>query len=127
MQCSLTISNPFLPYLQSNFHNNRWRFTDEILGSWGDYVQFIDLPDTAKSKAVMTELGGTLVAESGGPIEVCGSPGEVSSDPTLGHQYYLQKSGDADEELPDALDQDHYRWHSNKVSINCAQWSQTTR
>ena len=73
----------------------------------------------------MTELGGSLLAESGGPIEVCGSPGEVSSDPNLGHQYYLQKSGDADEELPDALDQDHYRWHSNKVS-DCAQWSQPT-
>jgi len=35
-----------------------------------------------------------------------------------GHQYYLQKFGDADEEFPDTLDQDHYRWHSNKMIWN---------
>lgn len=81
-------------------------------------ISFNSLPDTAKSEKVITlGLGGTVVAGSGEVIEVCGSPGEVGNQPSRGHQYLLQKDGDAGEETPDTLDQDHERWHSNKVCV----------
>ena len=57
-------------------------------------VSFNDLPDSAKSASVITELGGTTVADSSELIEVCGSPGEVGNDPSKGHKYFLQKYGD---------------------------------
>lgn len=82
-------------------------------------VLFNDLPDSAKSTNVITlGLSGTLVANSGDIVEVCGSPGEVANDPSKGHQYLLQKWGDAEEEFPSTLDQDHDRWHTNKMIWN---------
>jgi hypothetical protein len=44
--------------------------------------------------------------------------GEVGNEPSKGHQYLLQKFGDADEEFQDTLDQDHDRWHSSKIIWN---------
>ena len=38
--------------------------------------------------------------------------------PSKGHQYLLQKFGEADEETQDTLDQDHARWHSSKMIWN---------
>ena len=67
---------------------------------------------------MITGLGGSVIENSRHQIEVCGSPGEVANDPTLGNQYLVQKAGDADEEYPDGLDQDHNRWHSNKIIWN---------
>ena len=57
-------------------------------------VSFNDLPDSAKSASVITELGGSTVADSSELIEVCGSPGEVGNDPSKGSKYFLQKYGD---------------------------------
>jgi len=115
---SVTLNFPPMGFHQWNFHNNRWRFERELIGSWGDRVSFNDLPDTAKSASVNLSLGGTLIASSGELMEVCGSPGEVGNDPSKGNQYLLQKYGDAEEELPDTLDQDHERWHSSKMIWN---------
>ena len=42
----------------------------------------------------------------------------MGNDPSKGHQYLLQKYGDAEEEFQDTLDQDHDRWHSNKIVWN---------
>lgn len=49
----------------------------------------------------------------------------MANAPELGHQYLLQKYGDAEEEYSDTLDQDHDRWYSNHlvwntVSLNAA-------
>jgi len=66
----------------------------------------------------VTSIGGAVVEESRKIIEVCGSPGEVGNDPFKGHQYLLQKYGDADEVFSDALDQDHARWTSSKIIWN---------
>jgi len=82
-------------------------------------VSFDNLPDSAKSVNAITKgLGGTVVANSGDLVEVCGSPGEVSNDPSKGHQYLLQKWGDAEEEYPATLDQDHERWVASKMIWN---------
>jgi cullin-associated NEDD8-dissociated protein 1 len=63
-------------------------------------------------------LGGSIVADSSAVIEVCGSKGEVANDPSLGHQYLFQKYGDADEEDPSTLDQDHDRFVANNLVFN---------
>ena len=42
----------------------------------------------------------------------------VEANCCKGHQYLLQKYGDADEEFSDTLDQDHFRWHSSKIIWN---------
>lgn len=81
-------------------------------------VLFNDLPETAKSPNVAAALGGLIESDSGQLIEVCGSPGEVGNDPSLGHNYLLQKFGDAEIEHPDGLDQNHERWHSSKMVWN---------
>ena len=82
-------------------------------------VSFDDLPDSAKSVNAITKgLGGTIVADSGDLVEVCASPGEVSNDPSKGHQYLLQKYGDAEEEFATTLDQDHERWVASKMIWN---------
>jgi len=78
-------------------------------------ILFNSLPDSASSANVVISLGGAVVEESRKIIEVCGSPGEVSNDPQLGHQYLLQKYDDADEKYPDDLEQDHARWVSSKI------------
>ena len=110
---SLVLSFPSWGFHEYNFHNNRWRFEPELIGSWGDRILFNDLPPSAKSSDVVTALGGSVVADSGEVVEVCGSPGEIRNDPSLGHQYLLQKYGDAEEEFDDTLDQDHERWYAN--------------
>jgi cullin-associated NEDD8-dissociated protein 1 len=81
------------------------------------------LPSSAKSDSVIVALGGSIVADSSAVIEVCGSPGEVANSPSRGHQYLLQKYGDAEEEFASSLDQDHERWIAthmvfNTVSVN---------
>lgn len=103
-----------------NFHENRWRLEPELVGSWGDRVQFINLPDSAKSsRTTITQgLGGAIVEESERLLEICSSPGEVANDPILGHKYKLQKWGDTDDEHDETLDQIHYNWHSNKMVWN---------
>ncbi len=101
-----------------NFHNNRWRFEEYLVGSYGDKIMFNDLPPSAKSAKVVTSLGGTIVADSGEVVEVCSSPGEVANSPNAGHQYLLQKYSDAEIEYSDSLDQDHERWHSNHMVWN---------
>lgn len=68
-------------------------------------MSFNSLPASAKSTKVVEALGGSVTAGSSAVIEVCGSPGEVSNNPALGHQYLLQKYGDADEEYASSLDQ----------------------
>jgi cullin-associated NEDD8-dissociated protein 1 len=115
---SVTLSFPSWTFHQYNFHNNRWRFDSELVGSWGDVIDFNNLPLSAKSDAAIVALGGSIVAESSAVIEVCGSPGEVSNDPSLGHQYLLQKYGDAEEEYASSLDQDHDRWVANHIVFN---------
>ena len=42
-------------------------------------VLFNSLPESARSVEVVTNLGGSVVANSKKVIEVCGSPGEYSS------------------------------------------------
>jgi uncharacterized protein (DUF1800 family) len=42
----------------------------------------------------------------------------VSNDPSKGHQYLLQKYGDAEEEFAATLDQDHERWVASKMIWN---------
>ncbi len=101
-----------------NFHNNRWRFGDDLIGSYGDEINFDNLPPSAKSTKVVAALGGTLVADSGEVVEVCSSPGEVANSPEAGHQYLLQKYSDAEEEYSDTLDQDHDRWYANHMVWN---------
>jgi len=122
---SVVLNFPTWGFHQWNFHNNRWRFDEDLIGNYGDTISFDDLPASAKSPNVVTSLGGTVVSESGEVVEVCSSPGEVANAPELGHQYLLQKYGDAEEEYSDTLDQDHDRWYSNHlvwntVSLNAA-------
>lgn len=116
---SVTLSFPPWVFHTYNFHNNRWRFEKDLVGSWGDRVSFDELPDSAKSVNAITKgLNGTIIANSGDLVEVCGSPGEVSNDPSKGHQYLLQKYGDAEEEFAATLDQDHERWVASKMIWN---------
>eukprot|EP00804_Cyclotella_cryptica_P011127 CCRYP_019061-RA/>CCRYP_019061-RA protein AED:0.09 eAED:0.09 QI:216/1/1/1/0.83/0.69/13/1964/1704 len=115
---SVSLHFPPWTFHEYNFHYNSWRFEGDLIGSWGDKIAFNDLPPSAKSTEVINALGGSVVADSSSVIEVCGSPGEVANDPTLGHQYLLQKYGDAETELSYTLDQDHERWVANHMVFN---------
>ena len=115
---SVVLSFPPWGFHQWNFYNNRYTFENDKVGNWGDWIAFNDLPEIAKSVDVITDVGGTVVAANQELVEVCGSPGEVGNDSTKGHQYYLQKTGEADEEFPDTLDQDHWRWNGNEIVWN---------
>ena len=118
LDASVVLQYPPWGFHTYNFHYNRWRFESELVGSWGDTIAFNDLPASAKSNDAIAALGGSVIADSSAVIEVCGSPGEVSNDPSLGHQYLLQKYGDADEEYASSLDQDHERWFANHMVFN---------
>jgi hypothetical protein len=115
---SVSLHFPPWDFHKYNFHYNSWRFEGDLIGSWGDRIAFNDLPPSAKSTEVIQALGGSVVADSSAVIEVCGSPGEVANDPSLGHQYLLQKYGDAETELSYTLDQDHERWVANHMVFN---------
>ncbi|KAL7539351.1 hypothetical protein ACHAXR_009213, partial [Thalassiosira sp. AJA248-18] len=114
----VTLSFPPWAFHASNFDNYRWRFKPNRVGSWGERVTFNNLPDPAKSAHVVTDLGGTVIEDSGHIVEVCGSPGEVSNDPAKGNHYHFQKFGDAEMEHPDTLDQDHERWQGKQLVWN---------
>ncbi|KAL7501904.1 hypothetical protein ACHAXN_000111, partial [Cyclotella atomus] len=115
---SITLNFPPWRFHQQNWHDNRGRFESDIVGSFGDRIAFNTFPSSAKSDAVILALGGSIVADSSAVIEVCGSKGEVANDPSLGHQYLFQKYGDADEEDPSTLDQDHDRFVANNLVFN---------
>ena len=68
------LSGRFLPYL----------------GRFGDVVDFATLPAAAQPREMAAYLGAARVAVSvanGTSEQVCGSPGEVRSEPLLGHRY----------------------------------------
>ncbi len=114
----MTLNYPPWSFHKFNFHRQVWRFDDYLVGNYGDVINFNDLPPAAKSPNVITDLGGAIISESGAVVEVCSSSGEVANSPVAGHQYLLQKAGDADEEFSDSLDQDHDRWDSNHMVWN---------
>ncbi|KAL7541734.1 hypothetical protein ACHAXR_011178 [Thalassiosira sp. AJA248-18] len=112
---SVTLNYPSCGSHLWNFHTNEWLLDPHRVGNFGDTISFNELPNSAKSAAVITALGGSVAADSGPIIEVCGSPGEVGNDPSFGHQYLLQKYGDAEAEPVDTLDQDHEPQLANQM------------
>ena len=76
---------------------NRWRevaykIPDRYLsyiGRYGDVVDFAQLPPQAQPREMAEYLGAAeaSVGARDGPAQVCGSPGEASSLPLLGHRY----------------------------------------
>lgn len=59
-----------------------------LLGKLHDTVKFVDLPSSVQSFALAQAFGASG-ATSADAVEVCGSPGEVANDPTLGHKFTL--------------------------------------
>ena len=62
------------------------------LGRLGDTVSFDDLPHGVRSKGIAEAVGVAVSpAEGVAGVEMCGSPGEVANDPTLGQRFYFGK------------------------------------
>ncbi len=63
------------------------------LGRFGDVVDFATLPAAGQPREMALYLGSAVVtistpfASEGAAEQTCGSPGEVSSEPLLGHRY----------------------------------------
>ena len=72
-----------------------------LLGRFGDVVDFAALPAAVRPREMADYLGASLViAAASDAVQACGSPGEVASEPTLGHRYkvYMGPEEEATEE-----------------------------
>mmetsp|Transcript_19333 Transcript_19333/g.27328 ORF Transcript_19333/g.27328 Transcript_19333/m.27328 type:complete len:1758 (+) Transcript_19333:76-5349(+) len=58
-----------------------------LIGTYGDNVQYETLPGVLQNSQLASQLGYVSVNPTGDAIVVCGSPGEVASDPSLGSGY----------------------------------------
>lgn len=56
------------------------------MGRFGDVALFVDLPNEMRTDEV-AEYFGESAGLSGSGVVVCGSPGEVANDPTLGKYF----------------------------------------
>ena len=75
---------------------DRWRSYSSatnmpILGRFGDVVNFAELPESVRT-TLMAEEFGAAAALNDDAAEACGSPGEVSNAPELGHRYGIYVS-----------------------------------
>jgi len=59
-----------------------------LMGYLGEVVDFADLSTSVQQVDFATRIGA-VGARSADGFEVCGSPGEVSNDPSLGNMYRL--------------------------------------
>mmetsp|Transcript_20151 Transcript_20151/g.41987 ORF Transcript_20151/g.41987 Transcript_20151/m.41987 type:complete len:2123 (-) Transcript_20151:67-6435(-) len=57
------------------------------LGRLGDQAAFSSLPREYQFKAMADYVGATSTPADEGGVEICGSPGEVANDPSLGFRY----------------------------------------
>ena len=77
---------------------NRWNeFKNgfEFIGRLGDTIDFRDLPELLRGQAVADGFGvATDDAATSNNIMVCGSPGEVSNDPTISGASFIPATGD---------------------------------
>eukprot|EP00615_Pteridomonas_danica_P005739 CAMPEP_0114339626 /NCGR_PEP_ID=MMETSP0101-20121206/7849_1 /TAXON_ID=38822 ORGANISM="Pteridomonas danica, Strain PT" /NCGR_SAMPLE_ID=MMETSP0101 /ASSEMBLY_ACC=CAM_ASM_000211 /LENGTH=1907 /DNA_ID=CAMNT_0001472645 /DNA_START=590 /DNA_END=6313 /DNA_ORIENTATION=- len=70
---------------------SRWSDGEEyltLLGKLGDMIDFADLEANVQQEDI-GQLIGAVGARSGEGFEVCGSPGEVRNDPTMGNLYQV--------------------------------------
>jgi len=98
------IKSPFDLYGYANltfpWHHpmNRWNeFKNgfEFIGRLGDTIDFRDLPELLRGQAVADGFGvATDDAATSNSIMVCGSPGEVSNDPTISGASFIPATGD---------------------------------
>ena len=58
-----------------------------LLGRFGDVVDFLELPLGMHTDDVAQLAGATSTSVSAGGDETCGSPGEVANDPNHGHTF----------------------------------------
>ena len=69
----------------------------QYIGRYGDVVDFAALPPAAQPREMASYLGARALPNTGASlhagVQVCGSPGEVASDPLLGHHYKCLISG----------------------------------
>ena len=71
------------------------------LGTFGDTVDFEDLPDEVQTFAMAQEFGAVATAANNVATEVCGSPNEVANDAMLDNRYpfYMSRREYGDESL----------------------------
>lgn len=73
-----------------SFGNTEGRWQSQLgqVGRYGDTISFADLPSYLQTPTTIALLGATGTQAYDGS-EACGSPGEVASDPDLGHVFGL--------------------------------------
>eukprot|EP00538_Stauroneis_constricta_P006056 CAMPEP_0119562960 /NCGR_PEP_ID=MMETSP1352-20130426/22092_1 /TAXON_ID=265584 /ORGANISM="Stauroneis constricta, Strain CCMP1120" /LENGTH=2119 /DNA_ID=CAMNT_0007611481 /DNA_START=203 /DNA_END=6559 /DNA_ORIENTATION=- len=65
-----------------------------FLGSLGDVVPFADLPRELQTDRIRNEFGSLPINPNGNAVVVCGSPGEVANDPSVGSGFYVEAFDD---------------------------------
>ena len=109
--------SPTLAFPQYGHPMSRWNTGKDDLtyvGVLGEVVDFAGLPASTQSESMGARVGATTQSDGddggGGAkygYEVCGSPGEVANDPSLGNRYMAYMSdgqsqpGDAYQEVLD--------------------------
>eukprot|EP01125_Pyxidicula_operculata_P014512 TRINITY_DN483_c0_g1_i1.p1 TRINITY_DN483_c0_g1~~TRINITY_DN483_c0_g1_i1.p1 ORF type:complete len:1976 (+),score=486.97 TRINITY_DN483_c0_g1_i1:20-5947(+) len=83
---STVLTFPSWHPMQRYYDKNRYI---PVIGRYGDTKDFRALP-TELQTASMAAKVGAIATKSDEGFEICGSPGEVSNDPTLGNRYVLQ-------------------------------------
>lgn len=72
--------------------NADWRALTFAFGRVGDVIKFDDLPRPIRSAGFAEAVGITVSPnQDQGWIEMCGSPGEVANNPTLGNRWWFGK------------------------------------
>eukprot|EP00928_Gymnodinium_smaydae_P027006 TRINITY_DN2102_c0_g1_i1.p1 TRINITY_DN2102_c0_g1~~TRINITY_DN2102_c0_g1_i1.p1 ORF type:complete len:1927 (+),score=287.17 TRINITY_DN2102_c0_g1_i1:97-5877(+) len=61
-----------------------------LVGRKGDSVEYADLPPTLQTEDIARWMrGGASDEECAELVEICGSPGEVANEPTLGNRFHF--------------------------------------
>eukprot|EP00051_Salpingoeca_urceolata_P032686 m.16891 g.16891 ORF g.16891 m.16891 type:complete len:2374 (-) comp5352_c0_seq1:24-7145(-) len=79
----------------------RWTLRQEnmpLIGRLGDVVDFAALGTELQTTTLADHVGAASIAGDG-TAEVCGSPGEVTNVPRLGHLYHVPKKSDPAEAI----------------------------
>lgn len=101
-----------LSHIMDRWKSNRKWF--QLLGRFGDAVDFHLLPSDMQRADIAAIVGATPIAGDSGVYEACGSPGEVANDPAAGNLYLIHTLGDLDS-------RNHYDTHLivNDFSHRC--------
>ena len=83
------------PYYGPSFDHPITRWDENyhkfiFVGRFGDSLRLVDLPNDLRKDQVLTYFGASGQISGGGGVVVCGSPGEVANDQSVGSMFEIE-------------------------------------